>query len=59
MFRRLSIALALSALLVVSAAAQEVPRPAKDLELLMPKGGKLNLKQYRGKIIVFAGLLTT
>ena len=51
--------LALALLVTVFATAAEVPRKAPDVDITMPDGSKLNLEQYRGKVVCLAFILTT
>jgi peroxiredoxin len=50
---------ALALMLTVLATAAEVPRKAPDVDITMPDGSKLNLEQYRGKVVCLAFILTT
>ncbi len=48
--------------LMLTAAAlfgQTVPRPAPEFSVLLPTGKKVSLTDYKGKVILLAGLLTT
>lgn len=49
------------AFLAASAVAfgQAVPRPAPDFSVMLPTGKKVTLAEYKGKVIILAGLLTT
>jgi len=49
----------LALLLTVLATAAEVPRKAPDVDITMPDGSKLNLEQYRGKVVCLAFIVTT
>ena len=38
---------------------QELPRPAPPFSVHLPTGKAVTLSDYKGKVIVLAGLLTT
>jgi hypothetical protein len=38
---------------------QDVPRPAPSLTIQLPGGNAVSLTDYKGKVILLAGLLTT
>ena len=52
-------AIALAIGLTVLAGAAEVPRKAPDLEITLPDGKKLNVADYRGKVLCLTFILTT
>lgn len=39
--------------------AQDVPRPAPDFEVMLPEGRRVKLSDYKGKVVAFAGVVTT
>ena len=39
--------------------AQTLPRVAPELSVLLTSGKKISIDDYRGKVILVAGLLTT
>jgi hypothetical protein len=47
--------------LLISAAlfGQAIPRPSPDFSVMMLTGKKLSVADYKGKILLVAGLLTT
>src|SRR5947208_11157387 len=47
------------ALCVFVANAAEIPRPAPDLTINVPKGKPIRLSDYRGKTVLLAFILTT
>jgi len=38
---------------------QVVPRPAPEFSVLLPTGKKVALTDYKGKVVVLVGILTT
>jgi cytochrome oxidase Cu insertion factor (SCO1/SenC/PrrC family) len=38
---------------------QEIPRPAAPFSLTLPDGRAVSLSDYKGKVVLLAGLLTT
>jgi hypothetical protein len=53
---------AAAALLLLPAATlmgQVVPRPAPEFSVLLPTGKKAALTDYKGKVVVLVGILTT
>ena len=49
-------------ILILSAATlvgQEIPRPAPPFSVQLPTGKSASLADYKGKVILLAGLLTT
>lgn len=38
---------------------QEVPRPATPFSVMLPSGKAVSLSDYKGKVILLSGLLTT
>jgi hypothetical protein len=47
------------ALAAAVAFGQTIPRPAPDFFVTLPTGKKVALSDYKGKVILLAGLLTT
>lgn len=47
------------ALVAAVAFGQTTPRPAPDFSVTLPTGKKVSLSDYKGKIVILAGLLTT
>lgn len=47
------------ALAASAAFGQTIPRPAPEFSVTLPTGKKVALSDYKGKVIVLAGLLTT
>lgn len=45
--------------IALSGFAAEVSRPAPDLTISLTDGKQLKLSDYRGKVVVFAFILTT
>ena len=39
--------------------AQTTPRVAPDISILLPSGKKVSIDDYRGKVVLLAGLVTT
>ena len=38
---------------------QDLPRPAPAFSLMLPSGKAVSLSDYKGKVILLSGLLTT
>jgi hypothetical protein len=51
--------LALSLVLTAALFGQTIPRPAPEFSVLLPTGKKISLTDYKGKVILLTGLLTT
>lgn len=49
----------LAAILALSSAAAELPREAGPVGITLPDGAKVNLADYRGKVVCLAFILTT
>ena len=52
-------AIALAIGLTVLAGAAEVPRKAPDVDITLPDGRKVNIGDYRGKVLCLTFILTT
>jgi hypothetical protein len=46
-------------LAITAAMYGQIPRPAADFSVLLPTGKKVSLTEYKGKIVLLTGLLTT
>jgi hypothetical protein len=51
--------LVLSLVACLLAAGAEIPRKAYDVPIMLPDGTKLNVSEYRGKVVCLAFILTT
>ena len=55
----LGFAAALLTLAPLFSFAAEIPRKAPELEINLPDGKKLNVSDFRGKVVCLAFILTT
>lgn len=46
-------------LFTLAAFAGDLPRKAPDIEITLTNGKKINLEQYRGKVVCMTFILTT
>ena len=50
--------IALAVALTAVAAAADVPRPAPDIDITLSDGKKVNISDYRGKVLCLTFILT-
>lgn len=51
--------LILALLAAVALLGQDIPRPAPPFSVTLPDGRAASLSDYKGKVVLLAGLLTT